>query len=131
MTAYATSPRPGDHPTPAQTRSRARQARPRHEPGRRARQRNPARFLRRAGFLLLLTWLPAAAGAVGAQPLATWAVAAGYLGVSWALPALLVRAAVRDWADNRGVPCHGAIGVIAGALFGVILLVIAAAAIGS
>jgi heme A synthase len=119
-----------DYPTPPSTRSHGRDARRRKEQARRPRQRNPERFLRRAGFLLLLTWLPAAIGALGVRPFTSWAVAAGYLGVSWVLPALLVRAAVRNWAHNRGFPHHKAAGLVGGALAGLILLLAAAALTG-
>ena len=82
------------------------------------RGRGPMRFLGRAGLILVVVWLPAAVGCLGVRPLSSWAVAYGYLDVGWLLPALLVRAAWREWARERGVAWAELAGWLAGAVQG-------------
>jgi hypothetical protein len=80
--------------------------------------------------VLALVWLPAALCALGV-PLTSWTVAAGYLGISWLLPGVLVRAAVRDCTHDLGVAHYRAAGLAAGAIAALGFLLAAAAAIGT
>lgn len=106
-------------------------ARGRRHGGRRRARRHPRRFLRRAGVLLLVTWIPAALGGLGVAPLGAWAVASGYLGVNWLLPGVLVGAAAREYAACRGFRYSRAAGLAAATLSAVCLLLVAGTLIGT
>jgi hypothetical protein len=51
-------------------------------------------------------------------------------GLSWLLPGILVRAAVRDWTRGRGIPYASAAGITAGTACGLALLLASATLIG-
>jgi len=83
-------------------------------------------------LVVALTWLPGAAGAaLGSSPLRSWAVAGGYAGLSWAVPAFLVGLAATRGARDRRLPLYRLQGLIAGVAAAILLLVGAALVIGS
>jgi hypothetical protein len=63
--------------------------------------------------------------------LRTVGVASGYTGLSWALPGLVVGLLVDRSAHARGVRLHRPLGFVAGCGSAAVLLVAAAAVIGS
>jgi hypothetical protein len=82
--------------------------------------------------LLAATWIPGALGtALHVPRLAAWGVASGYLGLSWALPGLIVGLAVDRSAKAHGVRAHRVIGGLAAFASIALLLVGAAGLIGS
>jgi hypothetical protein len=95
-------------------------------------QRSPSRLLRSFVLILAITWLPACVGSVlGLSLLSSWAVASGYAGLSWALPAFLLGLAATRAARDRRLPLYHVQGVIAGVVPAMLLLVGAARIIGS
>jgi hypothetical protein len=101
----------------------------------RSRGRSPRRYrrLRRLALALVVaTWVPGMiGGALGISALRWWAIACGYLGVSWMLPALLLGVAADRAARERGLRRHRAQGVTTGIVVGILLLIGAGALIGS
>ena len=82
--------------------------------------------------LLAATWIPGVLGATfHFSPLRTWGSASGYLGLSWALPGLVVGLAVDRSARARGLGAHRVVGVVAAAASIALLLVAAAKLIGA
>lgn len=82
--------------------------------------------------LLAATWLPGLLGAAVHVPsLAAWGVASGYLGLSWALPGLIVGLTVGRFARAHRVRAHRAIGGLAAGASIALLLLGAAGMIGS
>ncbi len=82
--------------------------------------------------LLAATWLPGVLGAaLQLSSLRAWGVASGYLGLSWALPGLVVGLTVDRSAKARRVRAHRAVGILAAAASIALLLVGAAKLIGS
>lgn len=115
---------------------RTRAARRRIDPAERARRRKSARLRRQLSAVafaaLLTTWGPGLVGALGGgAAFRWWGALAGYLGLSWALPAVVIGVIVNETAKMRGRRGHRARGIIAGLIVGAALLTLAAALIGS
>jgi hypothetical protein len=109
--------RPVDH--------RSRVLKPRRRP-------STPRLRRFASLVVAATWLPGVVGRIlHLAPLHLWGVASGYTGVSWAVPALLLGIATRRWARDRGARWPHVAALAAGVATGVMLLVGAAALIGT
>ena len=82
--------------------------------------------------LLAATWIPGVLGATfHLSALRTWGSTSGYLGLSWALPGLVVGLTVDRSARARGLWAHRVVGVVAAAASMVLLLVGAASLIGT
>jgi hypothetical protein len=82
--------------------------------------------------LLAATWIPGLLGpALHLAPLTAWGVAAGYLGLSWALPGLIVGFAVARSAKAHGVRAHRMLGGLAAVASIAVLLIGAAGLIGA
>ena len=100
-------------------------ARPRHVPRNR-------RLLRAAAIVLTVTWLPGIAGnALSISWLTAPAKACGYVGLSWVLPAYFIGLAMYETARRRGSNRDRLVGIVAWAGSALILLIGAAALIGS
>jgi hypothetical protein len=106
------------------------------DPNRDARPRARARAGRARLFVLaaaivVLTWLPGYLGSsIGPRFLHGWGVFAGYIGLSWVIPALLVGlAAAGGWRD-RGFPLHRLVGIVVGVSAGLAFLLAAAQIVG-
>jgi hypothetical protein len=69
--------------------------------------------------------------ALGVSALSGWAIACGYLGVSWMLPAVLIGIAADRAARERGARRHRAQGITTGIGVGILLLIGAATLVGS
>jgi hypothetical protein len=109
--------RPVDH--------RSRVLKPRRRP-------STTRLLRFASLVVAATWLPGVVGRIlHLAPLKLWGVASGYAGVSWAVPALLLGIATRRWARDRRARWTNVAALAAGVAAGVMLLVGAAALVGT
>ena len=82
--------------------------------------------------LLAATWIPGVLGATfDVSSLRTWGSASGYLGLSWALPSLVVGLMVDRSARARGFRAHRVVGVVAAAASIALLLVAAAKLMGT
>jgi hypothetical protein len=90
------------------------------------------RLLRSASLVVAATWLPGALGRIlQIAPFKLWGVASGYTGVSWALPALMIGIATRRWVRDRDARWPAASAPIAGLAASVMLLIGAAAVVGT
>jgi len=108
----------GGHPT-AERRAARR--------GRRLRRRQQNLVL----ALLAATWIPGVLGEIlHLSFLRAWGSTSGYLGLSWALPGLIVGLTVDRSARARGLRAHRFVGVVAAAASIALLLVAAAKLIG-
>jgi hypothetical protein len=63
--------------------------------------------------------------------LGAWGVLSGYIGLSWAFPALLVGLAAASVFRDWGLPLHRALGTAVGVTAGVVLLFGAAQFVGT
>ena len=77
-----------------------------------------------------VVWLSAALGWLGVPGLSRWSVIGCYLGLSWLVPAIFIRASAREWARARGVAAHRLVGLAAGTIGGGVLLLTAARVLG-
>jgi hypothetical protein len=89
------------------------------------------RLLYTAAFLLAVTWFPGILGGVpGLEALGWWGQTSGYLGLSWAVPAILIGMAAERAVRRTGLPGYTAAGVLVGLASAFALLLGAAAIIG-
>jgi hypothetical protein len=113
-----------------------RRPRPERPPSSRPRQkRSPkpsyVRLLYTAAFLLAATWLPGILGGVpGLAGLGWWGQTSGYLGLSWAAPAILIGLAAGRAVRRVGLPGYTAAGGLVGLASAFALLLGAAQIIG-
>jgi hypothetical protein len=114
-----------------QSASRTSSARTRSSRRRVRSQNSPSRLLRSALVIIVVTWVPGAAGDfLGISLLRSWGVTSGYTGFSWALPAFLVGLAAARAARYRGRPWQRAHGVTVGVATAIVLVVGAATVVG-
>ena len=92
----------------------------------RRRTSSSKRLLRSATVLVALTWIP---GALAHRH--PWAVAVGYTGIGWALPAALIGLATQRWSRALGASLPAVWGYTVGIAAAGVLLVGAATAIGT
>jgi hypothetical protein len=84
-----------------------------------------------AGFLLAATWLPGILGSVpGLADLGWWGQTSGYLGLSWAAPAILVGIAAGRGLRRTGLPGYTTVGGFVGLASALVLLLGASQTIG-
>ena len=82
--------------------------------------------------LLAATWIPGVLGVtLHLSSLRAWGVTSGYLGLSWALPGVLVGLTVDRSAEAWGLRAHRVVGVVAAVASIALLLVGAARLIGA
>jgi hypothetical protein len=83
-------------------------------------------------MLVAATWIPGSLGGIlHIAPLELWGITGGYIGASWAMPAALVGLATRRWARDQGAPQPVVGGWIVGSATAVVLLIGAAACVGT
>ncbi len=82
--------------------------------------------------LLAVTWLPGLLGAVsGLSSLRSWGSLGGYLGLSWAIPGLVIGLIVDRATHEQGIRAHRLLGLAAAGAAAGVLLLGAAATIGA